>query len=371
MGLLWPKEEPEFVVQDYYSVELDELIRNNKYPGGVQFENQMRNLCMYLDRSWDNRLSKYCKTHVLDKDGKTLKETDTSFSILLKTSKWLPAEETETKAVDGHVAREVRTVIKEPGSLYLKSAVVQNLLSDKVLYLDVNLTGGSFYQFLGLRNLVSMETVKSSLMQWSERQKNESPATFCTSLEHMKNVYTYLGKELKRQEFQDLLRDHPVFFVPNTSTALMSSVETVVCGNMLSRSEIWLSDRTGLFDKHRHLLEEFHSDICHKRTIAGFYHDRPDIISLFVQEGRVDSQPKVEEYIELLGLLCTSYLPKDANILSDVLFIFTTIGQALVTRPEGMPDEQTANMALETMKTTVKKNLRRQKVKTNHFDTYN
>ncbi|XP_045191511.2 uncharacterized protein LOC123548375 [Mercenaria mercenaria] len=361
-SLLWPKDEPEYIVQDYYSVELEGLIKNNKYPSGEHFERQMRHLCTHLDRNWDSRFSKYCKTHVVDKEGKLLKETDTSLSILLQTCQWLPAEEAETKEVDGHLMREVRIVMKEPNTLYLKSNVVQNLLSDKVLYLDQNLTSGSFLQFLGLKNYVSLETVKSYLLQWCERTKDDFPASFFTSLEHMKHVYAYLGNELKKHDLQDLLRNNPVFFVPDARVTYVVNPGEIVKGKMMNRNEIWLMEKTGLFDQHRQVLEDFHSDLALKRNIIGFYHDRHDVIELFKQEGKIDAQPKVEEYIELLCLLCNTSSPKDTKILSDVLYIFSTVGQALVTPPEGMPDEQTANMVQEAMRTTVKKKLQREEV---------
>lgn len=353
----------EFIVQDYGSAELEGLITNNKHPPGELYTSQMSTLCMYLDTTWESKCSKYCVTHVLDKDENRLKETSTSFSILLKTARWLPASETETKQDgNGLVSREVRIVLREPSSLYMRSDVVQNLLADKVLYVNVKLSGGSFSQFLGIKNVVTIETVKEQLLKWSERKKEDSPTVFCTSLAHMKNVYYYLGTELRRQDFRDLLREKPVFFVPDITVRNSVNLEDVKPGKMLNRNEIWLSDNTGLFNKHRSLLEEFHSDISHKRTIAEFYSDRFEVIELFRQEGMLDVQPKVEDYITLLCLLCSTNTPKQAEIMSDVLCIFSTIGQALVAPPEGMPGGQTVMMAVEALKAFVRTKLQRQKV---------
>ncbi|XP_053402751.1 uncharacterized protein LOC123550539 [Mercenaria mercenaria] len=359
----WPNDKTEFVIHDYHCAELEGLIMRNRIPAGDMYADQMKYLCTYLDKNWESKFSKYCTTHVHDKDGIPIKETCTSFSILLKTAKWLPATQTITsQRCDGTLSHKYETVMKEPSCLYLRSDAVKKLLSDKVLYLNVQIAGESFYQFLGLKNTVSIETVKEYVLKWCERTTEGSAATLCTSLEHMRNVYSFLGKELKRKEFQDLLREKPVFFVPDKSSSQTYNKSECVSGKLLNRNEIWFSDKTGLFDKYRQILEEFHSDICRKRTIEGFYSDKSELVELFKQEGKLDQQPKVEEYLELLCLLCSTSSPKDARILSDVLYIFSTIGQALVTGPEGMPDEQTANMALDALKSTVRTTLQKKKV---------
>ena len=315
---------------------------------------------------WEGRFSRYCVTQVLDKDGKALKETETSFGLLLRLSAWLPAVQTRSVAeTDGSVRQEQEVLMKPPAELYIRSETVQKYLSQKVLYLDVKLSMNSFYQFMGLKNSVTIETVKDYLLSWCSRDKPEEPAKFCTSLKHMKNIYSYLSSELKRQEFQNLLRDKSVYFVPDRVAGKLSQDEEVeVAGKMLHRGEIWLEDPTRLFDKYRSLLEEFHSEICRKRTILLFYRDRHDIVELFKSEGRIDIAPKVEEYLELLSLLCSTTTPKDNPTFADVLCIFTTIGHAMVTPPSGMPDEQTAMMALESMKQMVKKKVEKQKVNT-------
>ena len=349
----------EYYIQDCYCEELESLVTNNKYPSGEIYENQMRDLCLCLERLWDNQFSRYTKTNVCDKNGRNLKETNTSFSILLRDSCWLPA--VVCKCVgepDGRVTQSKTIEMREPACLYIQSDKLQRLVSDKVPYLDVKLAlNSSFHQFLGLKNIVTIETIKEYLLQWCFRSDTGVPAVFCTSLGHMKQVYSYLHTQLSKGELQNLLLDNPVFFVPSKLT----HPDEVVSGKMLNRSEIWLADKTGLFDKHRGLLEEFHSEICKKRTINSYYSDTPNLINMFRQEGRIDQQPQIEEYIELLSLLCTSSSPKDQAVLTDVLYIFTTIGLILSHLPEA-PDEKTAEMILESMKATVKKKMQKEKV---------
>lgn len=324
---------------------------------------QMKHLCIYLDRHWESRFSKYCVTHVLDKNGTTLKETATSFSILLRTAQWLPAIETETKPdLDGSLIRDLQITTKKASCLYVKRDDVQKLLSDKVCYLDMKLSGSTFHKFLGLKDSVETGMLKEYLLKWCARGIDNCQTVFCTSLQHMKNVYACLGKELKRQEFQDLLREQPMFFVPDKNVTCVMNSDEVVPGKMLNRNEIWFMDKTGLFDKHRLILEEFMSNICRKRTIAGYYNDRPDILELFKLEGKLDVRPKVEEYIELLCLLCSTSTPMELRVVSDVLDIFTTIGQEILSTPEDMTDEPTANMVVDVLKATVKNKLKNKKV---------
>ena len=350
-------------MKDYYSPELEALIKHNKNETDNSYAVQMKNLCTVLDQMWEGRFRQYCTTQVLDKDGKALCETETSFSLLLHTAAWLPAVQSRSvPEVNGSVRIVEEIVLMQPSALYIRSEAVEKYLSNKVLYVAVKLSMNSFYQFLGLKNSITIETVKNYLLKWCSRDKAEEPASFCTSLNHMKNIYIYLSEELKRHEFQDLFREKPVYFVPDIVAKSPQNESIEVPGKMLNRNEIWLEDPTRLFDKHRLLLEEFHSDICRKRTILLFYRDRSDIVELFKQEGRLDIAPKVEEYMELLNLLCETTTPKESATFSDILCIFTAIGHAMVTPPFGMPDEQTAQMTLDSLKQMVKRKMEKQKV---------
>ena len=349
-------------MKDFYSPELEALIKHNKYKGSDSYVEQMKHLCTQLDQMWEGCFSRYITTEVTDKNGKALRETDTSFSILLRTEAWVPAVRSiSVPELNGSVTLQQEVAIKQPSTLYIRSETIEKYLSQKVLYLNVKLSMNSFSQFLGLKNSVTIETVKNFLLEWCSRSKEDEPAVFCTSLMHMKNIYMYLSNELKRHEFQNLLRDKPVYFVPDTGKVPQDeSIE--VCGKMLNRNELWLEDPTRLFDKYRPLLEEFHSAICQKRTVLLFYRNRPDLVELFKQEGRIDISPKIEEYLELLKLLTETTTPRDNTAFSDVLCIFTVIGHAMVTPPAGMPDEQTSQMALDALKQTVKKKLEKQRV---------
>lgn len=360
--MAWPKDEQEFIIQDYYSAELEGLVTKN-HSSEESFASQMSHLFAYLDKYWDSRFSKFCKCQVLGKDRKALLETESSFSIILRTSSWIPAVVTTTQYSNGSVKRDVNVVLKQPSDdVYIKSDRVQSLLFDKVPYLNAKSSGGSFCQFLGIKHSVDIQTLKELLLKWSRRTDDNLPAEFYTTLEHMKHVYQYLCAWLTRQDFRSLLQEEPVFFVPDRKAVnVLKPRDFVVPGKMLNKKELWLVDKSGLFDKHRPLLEEFHSEISNKRTIAEFYSDSEDIIEFFKQEGKLDTQPKVEEYIKLLCLLCNTSSPKDGNILTDVLCIFSTIGEALASS-EGLPGGDSAYIATEALKAFIKRKLKRQQV---------
>jgi len=365
----WPKTEEEYIVKDFFSAELEGLLKENQYKSSAnelapEYLSQMRNLCHYLEKYFQDKFLPFTNAVVVDKDGKELKETESSIAILLKTFPWLPAVETcNSVNIDCSVEKVTKVILREPGSLYVMSRPVQTLLSDKVLYSEMQFENSSLIQFLGLKNVVEIAVVKDHLLQWGEREKEDEPAVFCTSLEHMKTVYSYLSDNLRRQEIQELLREKPVIFIPNKGTKAALNSDMEVVGRMLRKDEVWLTDNTGLFDKYRPLLEEFHSDICRKRTIILQYGHWPEVMDLFRVDGKVDLHPQPEEYIELLILLCTTETPKDHKVLHDVNVILATIGEALQARPEGMPDDKTAAMTQEALKARVKKLLHKEKVR--------
>ena len=350
----WPKDESEYTVKDYSCVELEGLIKNNKHKpedGSLNplYVDQMRSLAKLVDKFWDSVYCKYCDTHVVDKNGQNLKETETSFSILLKKSAWLPSLKCHFSVSSRGLEKRAEVVLCEPGSLYLHSKPVESLLSDKVTYLDAEITSNQFVQFLKINTSVSIETVKNYLLSWSEREKPEVPAIFYSSLAHMISVYQYLGNGLSKQDLKSLLHDQPVIFVPDHHVGRHNDVGA---GKMLSRSEVWIFDPTRLFDRHRDLMNEYHVEVGQKRTIHDFYQNYPDVLDLFKQEGRINLQPTMEEYIELQALLCSLNTPKDTSVLSDVLQVFATIGEALTQRPNDL-----------LAKSAVKNKLMKQKVK--------
>ncbi|KAL3860253.1 hypothetical protein ACJMK2_010402, partial [Sinanodonta woodiana] len=357
------QEASEYVIHDTICPELVSLIQNNTVSKGPVYHQQMKDLCELLDREWDTNYSRYMIAQVCDPSGNRLHETETSISIALQTLSWLPAVKTKYSVEsNGAIVSSKDIQMMQPSCLYIRSSAVEKVLAQNVHYLEAVLSQkSSFSQFLGLKNSVDAKTIQISLLEWSKRNCDDKPAVFCTTLQHMKNVYSYLYSELTRKQVQDLFRENPVVFVPDKSTG--SSMDgVIVAGKMLSRSEIWLEDKTGLFDKYHCLLEEFHSEVCKRRIVYQYYADRPDIIELFEREMNIDRQPQVNEYAELLTLITGALSLKDPKTLPDVLYIYSCIGKLVSVPSSDRMGAATADMVLKSNRETVMKQLRKQKI---------
>ncbi|KAK3603430.1 hypothetical protein CHS0354_009413 [Potamilus streckersoni] len=359
---MWP-ESSEYVIHDIICPELISLIQHNTVSKGPVYHQQMKDLCELLDREWDINYSRYMITQVCDPSGSRLHETETSVSIALRTLSWLPAVYTKYSVEpNGAIVSSNDIQLMPPSCLYIRSSAVEKVLAQNVLYLEAALSPkSSFSQFLGLKNSVDAKTIQKALLEWSKRNTEDKPAVFCTTLQHMKNVYTYLYSELTRKQVQDLFRENPVVFVPDKNS--ISSIDgVIVAGKMLSRSEIWLEDKTGLFDKYHYLLEEFHSEVCKRRIVYQHYADRPEIIELFEREMNIDRQPQVNEYAELLTLITGALSLKDPKTLPDVLDIYSCIGKLVLSPSSDRMDAATADMILKSNRETIMKQLRKQKI---------
>ena len=367
---MWPTDVQEFTIQDVFSAEVETLIINSNNVTEEKFVDQMCTLFTYIDHRWDRQIMKYAKANVLDKDGNKLAETDSSFGIMLRNSEWLPAVITTTTVDEmGFIKRNQQILMKQSSGLYIKTEMVQSLLFDKVIYLKAPTSNGTFCQYLGIKNTVDVSTVKDHLLKWSERNEEDSPVEFCTTLEHMKTLYHYLYSMLPQKEVQDLFQNNPVIFVPDMSS--VPGKDVVVAGKMLNRREVWLHDKTGLFDKHRRLLKEYHSDVYNKRTVGEYYSNIMETMDVFTYAAKLDMQPTLGEYIQLLSLLCETSSQKDTDVLHDVLCIFSILGEMLVSPQLNVPGgQQAAVNALEARKTFVKAKLKKQKVNRQNIKSY-
>ncbi|XP_060075304.1 uncharacterized protein LOC132554994 [Ylistrum balloti] len=327
---MWGNLQEGTYIKDWSSRELECIISDNKSPSS--YEIQMKMLFQLLDHEWDSQYAMYVSAQLCTAEGRLIKDTDSSFSILLRTQSWLPALKKDLVAeVGGIVRTSLSVAMMAPSCIYLRLAQIEKHLSHTVRYLDaVPSNQSSFCQFLRLKTKVDLEEVMNSLISWGARSVEVEPAVFCTSLQHIKTVYRYLLENLPPKKSQDLLMENPVIFVPVvTSFPNYSPPSTAdVAGKMMSRQEVWWTDRTGLVEKHRELLQEYHSDLAKKHTLGEIYHDT-DIKEFFLRVGKMACQPSMAEYAELLVLL-TSVMPSvDKTKLCDVLQLYSTIGSLL------------------------------------------
>ena len=75
------------------------------------------------------------------------------------------------------------------------------------------------------------------------------------------------------QDAQDLFHCNPVIFVPVSGGSSQSggSLHQAVKGRMVGRDEVWWADGSGLFNKYRETLENFHSPLAGRHLLEPLY----------------------------------------------------------------------------------------------------
>ena len=309
---------------------------------------QMKNLYTILETDWDRFYSQYTNTYICEKDGKKLKEIETSFGIHLKTSAWIPAINTSVELQDTGVISWVEKVeYMQPSCLYIRFPQIVRLLDYTVMYVDMEVNENSdFCKFLGFNSGVSQEDIKKFLIGWGERKKDNEPGILCAKLLHIKAVYEYMQQNMPQKDIQDLLHNYPVIFVPLEDRAGVDVKVThenypadrsqVLAGRMLNRKEVWWSDPSGLFKQHRSIL--YNSDIGKKWLLDEIYGDSELTRDFLVRGGRIEMEPRVTEYRELLVLMSQVVSLEENTILTDVLRLYELIGRKVTMED----DEQTS-----------------------------
>lgn len=299
----------EYHILDSECEEFEALVERNGQANSLM--NQMTHLFQLIDSTWDSTYKRHSMTHVTDSQNRPVKEVETSFSLKLKSLKWIPSK------LEG-TAR-----LAKGCDLFVESQDTQRLMADHVSYIvPPVIKTSSFGRHLGIQFKVDADFVISQLLTWSARSSPESrkPATFVTSIAHMKSIYEYLIDSLPRKRLHELF-DHPVIFVPS---------ETGPEGHFLARQEVRWFDPSGLFDRYRSSLSSLDEEIDGFRVnLKLFYHG---LDQAFVSVARVQAKPDIVDYAELLvqiSLTCTLQ-----RALLDVLLIFSIIGKELTDGDE-------------------------------------
>jgi hypothetical protein len=308
---------------------------------------------------------------VCDATDHPLMETETSFSICLRTLSWLPAIQYDVTDSIGSSTPGVKTTLMPPSCLYVASPELQRVLAHTAMYLDASLIqGSSFCEFLRLKTSVSPTVIKDLLLQWSARKQENSPgsarkqenspATFCTFPHHMTAVYRYLSENLTRKDLQDLVHDNPVIWVPEQATSQPGKL--FMSGKMLHRREVWWADHTGLFHKHAQILKDLDTSLSRKHEVGHIYGDNRDMATFFTQDVRVQKHPTIVEYAELLVALTSSNTAGDLAAVSDIRYLYEVIGEMLTPPRDGEEDAPTRAAILDEQKKALLLLLRKQKV---------
>lgn len=89
--------------------------------------------------------------------------------------------------------------------------------------------------------------------------------------------------------------------------------------------------------KHSDIIQDLHSDLSKKAILFNTYGQEHDLQTLFQIAMRIDMEPSLTEYGELLVLMGQILSLTDKSVLSDVITLYITIGQKL------RPDISTSN----------------------------
>lgn len=326
-------------IKDWSSSELVDLIQNNSQP--TSYPQQMRTLCVLLAEEWDRCFSRYISTDMCTESGGHLKDVDSSFSLLLRTASWVPGTQTCVTVENEEINVMEKVVMMQPSCLYAPLRDIVDLLSYFVIYIGVQIPSkSSFGQFLRIKYFVDLQDLKKFLIEWGKRDSELTPKLFVTTRQHICRVYLWLRDNLPPRETQELFLDHPVIFVPEdkalpvrfASGSVNRSLGDLQAGRMLNKKEVWWSDPTGLIMKHSDIIQDLHSDLSKKAILFDTYGQEYDLQMLFQNAMRIDMEPSLTEYGELLVLMGQVLSLTDKSVLSDVITLYVTIGRKL--RPE-------------------------------------
>ena len=164
---------------------------------------QMAHLAKLLDESW-NEYGQYILASYHDSiNTNELGKTMSSFGHSLRTLSWLPTR-----------SPGISPLLKGT-DLYQDSVVNRRILHHHVPYLAVELTNSDLLKHLGVNIDVSEERLLEYLQKWAKPRGGEP---FCTSIEHMRNVYLSLyTKSAEYAEgsfFIEAFRSGELVFVP-------------------------------------------------------------------------------------------------------------------------------------------------------------
>ncbi|XP_025076268.1 uncharacterized protein LOC112553340 isoform X4 [Pomacea canaliculata] len=321
---MWPASQDGYTIEDFVCEEFQQLVSNNS--AEKTRTNQMALLFSLLDKAWDTQYQKFANTQLYSSSGTLLKDQiPSSFAIAIQNEHWVPCEEMVVTMMKSQVQMEQRQVLLPPSAAYLPEARIRNLLAHTVNYLSNPISSDStFARFLNIKAEVEVQVLRNALVSWGKRTPKtpDEPATFVSSLQHLKNVYGYLCDNLTPKEAQDLFHLHPVIFVP------VACVEgnDLTKGHMLGRDEVWWQDPSGLFSKYHRVLVEFCSLLAKRRSLNQLYREMSDTLP---RTARLQLEPLLVDYAELLSLMSASLSLRDDGVLDDVLAIYTKIGHDL------------------------------------------
>ncbi|XP_033634434.1 uncharacterized protein LOC117295789 isoform X1 [Asterias rubens] len=318
LGKFWSKPPGGiYMIHDSVCQELEDLFQADLEASTKQ--TQRKNLFGLLQQEWSSSYAGYTDAVVFDQEGLKITDTQSSFSIQLRTSSWLPST-----PVSGEKAG---TVFRRPGEVFVPQARLKQLLSNHVPYMVTEpQVEASLLQFIGVKTagVIDPNFIMTKLKTWCHDEPSSDRTSFCTSLQHITSVYQYLHENCRPNEIRDLFDDHKVVF---TSEARLDP-RAPVQGLFVHKNLVYWKDPSGLQQKYKGLNNRI--------ELGGFYSHLPELESFFCGLINVDALPTIKEYAELL-VQCASdiTLPDNGRIKEEILVLYKMLGQKCLASPSG------------------------------------
>ncbi|KAM4524399.1 uncharacterized protein PAE49_000724 isoform 2-T3 [Odontesthes bonariensis] len=346
----WHQHPGEDWLLDDYPCEELHTLATAQLPGSVLLQQRMF-LLELLETNWDTGhcYSQYLTAQVVDSDGRPIKNTRSSFYHFLDSLEWVPAY----RLLEGE--RQERKYLC-PGSVYLKSPEVTDLLATHVYYVD--LQSSVFSRALGMRESVSVDDLIQYLKEWcvkpeADDQEQRHPedetqgADFTTTVEHIHKVYTFLHTNCPPSRLKELFQHTPAVFVEKSRPT-----DKWCSGRFYHLKEVCWSDTTTMFKRYRPLTHRADSPIQDPKVLAPFYSQLEGMGEFFLKTLNVDHSPTMKQYVGLLELICSSSPIPTYEVLQDVSVLYARLAHKC--KLQGTGDQENLPQLITGYRPTLK-----------------
>uniref|UniRef100_A0A669E4X7 Wu:fj29h11 n=1 Tax=Oreochromis niloticus TaxID=8128 RepID=A0A669E4X7_ORENI len=322
----WHQVPGEGYVLDDYPCEEFHALATAELPGSLLLQQRMA-LLELLEANWETGhcYSQYLTAQVIDSDGQPIKSTKSSFYHSLCRLEWVSAY---CPQQGGQLERKYLC----PSSVYLSSPEVINLLGTHVYY--VNISSSDFSRALVdvLINYLKEWCVKPEEdVQEQRLPKDESEgATFTSTVQHIHNVYTYLQQNCSQSSLKELFQHTPAVFIEYNRHS-----DNWCYGRFYHLKEVCWSDPTNMFQRYKELTRRPDSPVQEPKVLSPFYSPLEDMKDFFLRLLNVDNNPKMNQYVGLLELICSSCPIPTAEVLQDVSILYARLAKSCKSKMSG------------------------------------
>ncbi|XP_028765904.1 uncharacterized protein LOC114723831 isoform X2 [Neltuma alba] len=280
---------PELSVKDWESPELVQLLTLLSKSGSKKNCNHLLEI---LDTLWDSCYSDKTRSYlsISGGDNHPFKST---FMHKICDTQW--------------VASTMDDELHYPKDLFYDCEAVRMILGASAPYALPKVRSERLVNDIGFKTRVTLADILEILGVW---RKSETPIK--ASITQMSKLYAFIWNEMtpSRQKTREELMSGPFIFIPNSSVLRH---DDVVCGILVSPSEVYWHDLTGSVDQVNDIGPQSASI---ERTCSSInkslYKIYPGLRGFFVDECGVNEAPPMRSYIHILLQLSTATLPLQA-----------------------------------------------------------